>query len=246
MTTVTLDSRTVERFFLVLVEELRARRPGAVGASFTVAEIYQSLVPYRSHRDRIGVELNGDYEEALLHLLGSEAGYLELDSDQARERIRRELATKNPNTAVFREYAALGVRIAPERVAALDPEAAVAEASDDVGAAEPPAEVPREDAPSADEPPVEATSAEESASDAPSPEAPLHAAPAQATPAQPPPATDPPANCPDCSKSLPDRPGTRFCPHCGANLQVVPCDACGEELERDWAFCVACGSPAGP
>ena len=103
-----------DRFFKVLVEEIRESHPEYLDASFTVAEVYQSLVPYRTHRDRIGAEMSGDYEDALLRLLAGEGGYLELDSDTARERIRLELRSSNPNTGMYREYAAVRVRLSAD------------------------------------------------------------------------------------------------------------------------------------
>lgn len=48
--------------------------------------------------------------------------------------------------------------------------------------------------------------------------------------------------CPWCRENLPQRPGVRFCPFCGSNVRLVPCPACGEELELNWRFCVACGT----
>jgi len=99
-------------FFEVLVDEIRSRRPEYLTEPFTVAEIYQELVPYPTHRDRIGVEMNGDYEDALMRLLAGEGGYLELDSDQAVRRLRSELQGSNPNTGVYREFAAVDVRLA--------------------------------------------------------------------------------------------------------------------------------------
>ncbi len=108
----------VDRFFSTLVEEIREQEPSYLKAPFTVAEIYQTLVPYRTHRDRIGAELNGDYEDALLRLLAGEKDYLALESDTARERIRLELRSSNPNTGLYREYAAVGVRLNPERIPA--------------------------------------------------------------------------------------------------------------------------------
>ena len=53
-----------------------------------------------------------------------------------------------------------------------------------------------------------------------------------------------PADCPECSRVLPTRDGLRFCPFCGTDVHVVACGACGEELERSWSFCVACGEAA--
>jgi hypothetical protein len=106
-------SEVLARFHNTLVEEILARRPEYLHAPFTVAEIYQNLVPYGTHRDRIGVEMNGDYEDALLRLLAGEGGYLVLESAPALRALREEVTSTNPNTGLYREYAAVDVRLAP-------------------------------------------------------------------------------------------------------------------------------------
>ena len=108
----------LERFHEVLLQEIRESRPEYLTESFTVAEIYQELVPYRSHRDRIGVDINGDYEDALLRMLSGEGGYLRLDSEVALREIREELEGPNPNSALFLEFAAAEVRLNPQRASA--------------------------------------------------------------------------------------------------------------------------------
>ena len=58
-----------------------------------------------------------------------------------------------------------------------------------------------------------------------------------------------PASAPDtlrcryCGGELPPPDGRplHFCPHCGQNLQVKNCPACGAEVDPAWKFCVACG-----
>jgi hypothetical protein len=50
--------------------------------------------------------------------------------------------------------------------------------------------------------------------------------------------------CAFCDSALPDRRMLRFCPYCGADQSQRPCGSCGEPLEADWHFCVACGSAA--
>ena len=120
----------LERFIETLVEEITVTRPEYLTAPFTVAEIYQDLIPYRSHRVLIGVEMNGDYEEALLRMLSGEGDCLLLDSAVARQEIQKELASPNPNTGLFREFAAVDVRLHPRRVpldAAPGPEVRAAE-----------------------------------------------------------------------------------------------------------------------
>lgn len=221
----------LERFHRALVEEIRREDPAAVERTFTVAEIYQSLVPYRTHRDRIGTAMNGDYEDALLRLLAGEGDFLELGSDSARDRIRRELDGPNPNTGLYREFAALEVRLNPERI----PTDGSAMGSGEGGPG--------------------ATSGADvngsgTAGGSGAPADPGAPAAAEASPGRGPESgggpADLPDRCPDCAEALPDRDALRFCPFCGADPHRVSCSACGEVLERSWRFCIACGTPADP
>jgi hypothetical protein len=82
-----------------------------------VAEIYQNLVPYRTHRAAIGVEMNGDYEDALMRLLAGEGGFLTLESEVAQSELVKELSASNPNTTLYRDFAAATVRLNPDRLA---------------------------------------------------------------------------------------------------------------------------------
>jgi hypothetical protein len=218
----------LERFHRALIEEIQTQRPEYLTGPFTVAEIYQNLVPYGSHRDRIGVEMNGDYEDALLRLLAGEGGFLVLESEPALRDLRAELDTANPNTGLYREYAAVDVHLnqayldlsgVPVRgltdlVAALNAEDPIpmADLAPSEGAMEPIAIVPpgvdvfQEPAPGA--------------------------APALQT------------ACLWCRAELPVRENLNFCPFCGTDLKVVPCNDCGEELDPDWRFCISCGTEA--
>jgi hypothetical protein len=108
------EHEVLGRFHRALVRELRAKDPHRVDGPFTVAEIYQDLVPYRTHRDQIGVAMNADYEHALLRLLAGEGDYLSLESRTAREEIKEELASPNPNTGLYRDFAAADVHLNPE------------------------------------------------------------------------------------------------------------------------------------
>ena len=110
------QERVLERFHRALLEEIQTQCPEYLTGPFTVAEIYQNLVPYGSHRDRIGVEMNADYEDALLRLLAGEGGFLVLESAPALRDIRQELGTPNPNTGLYRDFAAVDVRLDPSRL----------------------------------------------------------------------------------------------------------------------------------
>ena len=125
------SNQLLERFHRALIEEIQTQRPEYLTGPFTVAEIYQNLVPYGSHRDRIGVEMNGDYEDALLRLLAGEGGFLILESEPALRDLRAELDTPNPNTGLYREYAAVDVRL---NQAHLDLDAAAAGERTDLAA----------------------------------------------------------------------------------------------------------------
>lgn len=283
----------LDRFFQVLVEEIREHAPDYLDSSFTVAEIYQSLVPYRTHRDRIGAEMNGDYEDALLRLLAGEGDYLEMDSDTARERVRLELRSSNPNTGLYREFAAVRVRLnsdlaseVPEKEEGDEPSSQTDLGVDDTGdpldlddpddpvgttlnASEEEMEgedVAGAEGPGTDPPPSAGTTKETTMSydrllahpgqdtegrASPDPEGSKSrmndkkssgsGAPEAATA----PDDDVPAECPECDRTLPGRGNLQFCPFCGANVFVVPCESCGEELERSWSYCIACGVATG-
>ncbi|MDH3424614.1 MAG: zinc ribbon domain-containing protein, partial [Gemmatimonadota bacterium] len=48
--------------------------------------------------------------------------------------------------------------------------------------------------------------------------------------------------CVWCRADLPDRDNLNFCPYCGTDVTLIPCPACGEEVEAGWRFCIACGT----
>ncbi len=143
----------VQRFHQVLVEEINDKRPEYLDGPFTVAEIYQNLVPYGTHRVRMGIAMNGDYEDALLRLLAGEGGYLRLESEHALRDLRQELESSNPNTGLYREFAAVDVRLvsaAPPAEAVVDQTLSVADLAPSVEVAEPES-VPEAEAEATDE-----------------------------------------------------------------------------------------------
>ena len=219
----------LERFHRALIEEIQTQRPEYLTGPFTVAEIYQNLVPYGSHRDRIGVDMNGDYEDALLRLLAGEGGYLVLESEPALRDLRAELDTPNPNTGLYREYAAVDVRL---NQAYVDLSARVVREStsfiDDLNAEDPIA--------MADLAPSEAGL--ETIEIVPPGVDVFQEGTVQAPSAA-------PTACQWCRAELPVRENLNFCPFCGTDLKVVPCSACGEEIDPEWRFCISCGTETG-
>jgi hypothetical protein len=52
------------------------------------------------------------------------------------------------------------------------------------------------------------------------------------------------SRCRYCAGDLPSARTLNYCPHCGQNLRVLNCPACGAEVEAGWKFCVSCGKAA--
>lgn len=103
----------LEHIHAALAAALRVQRDDeAFAAPVTVAEIYQDLVPYRSVRTQLGFDMNADYEHTLLRLLAGEAGLVRLEPVEARDELRKELGTANPNVGLFRKFAACDVWVA--------------------------------------------------------------------------------------------------------------------------------------
>lgn len=214
----TVADDVLHSFHKVLVEEIRTKRPDYLTGPFTVAEIYQDLVPYPTHRDRIGVDMNGDYEDALIRLLAGEGGYLTLESEHALRELRSELQSKNPNTGVYREYAAVDVRLNPERVNGAGSERVSVQEADGTPAAKGK---------------TAGASARGSADTAAAPGASNDDALSDTASGD---------TCRWCRAPLPARDNLNFCPYCGADVHAVPCSGCGEELEPEWRFCISCGT----
>jgi hypothetical protein len=248
---------TLRPFFDALVGALRERRPADLSGPFTVAEIYQDLVPYRTHRDLLGFEMNGDYEHALLQLLAGREGYLELESEHALNEIRSELDGKNPDTSLYRDFAAVDVRISSGMVppAEAPPAERGTAAGEDVDAsaadgtgADGSDEDHAGDAARATAFPIdEVDSLAPDAGDAPDTS---HAPTtfvegAEPGTSRPVPATVEKGVCPWCRSDLPAREGLTFCPFCGEDQSRAPCRSCGEALEPDWEFCISCGAQKG-
>jgi hypothetical protein len=122
----------VERMHAVLAGALQRTRPDAFGSPVTVAEIYQDLVPYRSVRSELGFDMNADYEHTLLRLLSGEADLARLEPSEARDELRRELDSPNPNVGLFRKFAACDVWIsARSQSETVTPETVVQADADD-------------------------------------------------------------------------------------------------------------------
>jgi hypothetical protein len=105
----------LDRLVRRLVQNVRNSYPQYLSQPVEVSELYQTLIPYRHNRTELEIETNQDYEAALCQLLSGERGYATGDSAM-QDAMRKELSSPNPNTAVFRDYAAARVTLTSEAV----------------------------------------------------------------------------------------------------------------------------------
>lgn len=209
------------RLFVALVSEIRTRWPEYLHSRFTVAEIYQNLIPWRSHRNTMDIATSAEYEQALLRLLAGEGDYLALESQAAREEIQAELEARFPNTGLYRDFAAVGVRLNPSRLPGRDGGPGHGEAAA--------SNVPDQEEPGVAEREPDAAAA-------------VTAPAAAGTQAGDGPAVG--RVCSGCDQELPDIEGVRFCPFCGQDARIVACSGCGMRVEAEWSYCVGCGRRA--
>lgn len=226
----------LDRVFHRLVSNIRHRHSEYLTLPFTVQELYETLIPYRHHRRELGIETNQDYEIAMSRLLSGERDYL-LADQAMRDKLKAELQSGHGDPGAFREFASAKVSLAPEALRRI--RALTASETEDAGAE-----------PAAPAPPAPAINKNFSLS-APPPAAPaLPAQPVEASKAAPAALSSMmnntvPEGCRFCGGTLPEGRPVVYCPHCGNNLSVSRCPACGSELEKGWKFCVTCGRGVG-
>jgi hypothetical protein len=217
---VALTRRTMDdldRLFRHLVNHLASADPERLRAPFEIAELYQSLIPYRSHRRPLKVDSIEDYDMALLRLLSGERGYAAVEPVHVQEALVLESESVNPNPGAFRDFAAATVRLSHGAVrSVLDQQAAYA-----------PPERASEESKYAPPPIAEPVSPPE-----PTPSGGGGGLVFEAVEVA----------CPRCGEELPGGRRVIFCPFCGRQLEESRCPQCGDPLEPGWRFCGTCGS----
>ncbi len=206
----------VERLFRHLVHRLAADDAERLRTPIEVSELYQSIVPYRSHKHELRFDAIEDYDMAILRLLAGEHGYVSVEPIEVREALALESEAVNPNPGAFRDFAAATVVLNPGAVrSVLEGRAAYA----------PPVAPPAPPAPAAGGAGGAGGAAVE----------PVFEAVEESEPA---------GTCVHCDAKLPATRTAVFCPFCGRELQALHCTRCGDPLEPGWRFCLTCGHRA--
>lgn len=210
----------VQRLFDRLVEVLAGRAPHLLDAPIPVADLYETLVPYRTHRTSLGFDSHQDYEMALLRLLAGEHGLADLDHDDAKRALLDQARAVNPNPGAFRAWGTARVRLNQDAAdAVLLKREAFA----------PPVEAPAEPEPPAALP-------------VPGRQLPFEFEQTRAAAATP---NEPSPSCPHCDQALPGGRMVVYCPFCGGNVTTRACPECGTALETAWRHCITCGYKVG-
>jgi hypothetical protein len=210
----------LDRLFGLLVEALA--RETRIAVPFPAAEVYERLVPYRSNRAHLNVATHQDYEMAVLRLLAGERGYVQLEPENVREAMQREIATINPDPAYFRSFPDAQLMVngrAAERVLLADRAYAPTNGEEEEELSDATGENP----------------------------VPMPFVPPAAF--RVPRSTDVPSSnqCEYCGGVMPGNREIRFCPHCGQPQGdgELKCQGCGNALDVGWAYCLACGRATG-
>ena len=233
----------LDRMFRHLVRTIEARHRDYLTGPFEVAELYQTILPYRLHRRELGLETNRDYELTLLELLSGARGYLVVD-ERMRDSLRRELVSESPDPSVLRDYASAHVALASDAVRRLDTPEGRDGSRADVTDSAPSQGTGRQSRPRSAS---GTTSAQDSGTTPMQGATAATVTPRRGTTSQTRTFTvavtgEP---CRFCGGSLPAGRQITYGPHCGQNLTVVNCPACGTELELGWGYCTTCGRAVG-
>lgn len=210
----------LERFFRQIVRNLTATDPARLHRPLPVAEIRDSIVPYRANRRALELESSEDYELILMRLCAGEGSFATTEPEEVRAVFAAEIRSSNPDLEALHRHENVLVRLEPGPVArALSPDPGHAFAPPDAAIGIAVAGVGPEALP---EPPLIERQDD--------------------TPAREPDGNRFLSHCAQCGGPLPVGRVVNFCPHCGGHHVLAHCPACRAEAEAGWRHCIACGT----
>jgi predicted RNA-binding Zn-ribbon protein involved in translation (DUF1610 family) len=112
----------LERFFAQLVRNLAALNPARLRQPLTLAEIRESIIPYRANRRALELESSEDYELIVIRLCAGEGGLAIAEPEEAHADFVKEAGSSNPDLTIVEKHRKAVVGLDPRAVArALDP-----------------------------------------------------------------------------------------------------------------------------
>ena len=94
----------LERLFSQIVVNLAAMDPARLRRPLSVADIRDTIVPYRANRRTLQIESSEDYELALMRLCAGEGGLAHTDTHEAKAEFALELDSPNPDLAILQRH----------------------------------------------------------------------------------------------------------------------------------------------
>jgi hypothetical protein len=118
----------LQRLVRQLVDNLSAIDPARLQQPVTLADIRDTIVPYRVTRRALQLESSEDYELALMRLCAGEGGFARTESEEIAKEFADELASPNPDLALIqrREKAVLRLDVRALSQTTKDPHRAFA------------------------------------------------------------------------------------------------------------------------
>ncbi|MGB7212873.1 MAG: zinc ribbon domain-containing protein [Gemmatimonadales bacterium] len=222
----------LEPLYRLLVDSLIAVDPARLHRPLQLAELYQTVLPYRAARRTLALDSSEDYDALLLRLCAGEGGYVTIEPEATQIQFQAELASPSPDLGILREHAAAELTLSTERLAyALGPGPEAAYAPPDPDDDAEPETPPHHPLPTGQVPWTV---------DAPEPPSiiPLR----EGAPSR---ERDGLHRCSYCGGALPSGRQVNFCPHCGQSQSFTRCPECSAEVELGWHHCINCGHPVG-
>lgn len=237
----------LERFAAALLAQWRAEG-GSGGGPIGIDALVDRVLPYRTARRLLGIDISEDYEALVLRLVGGEEGLATAFPDEAGEMARTTMSDKLPDLDVLRLIRSATLTLGDDAIGRLG------DASFGGARAEADAKWNRPDASAAG--PTTPDTSPPAPSLPPAVVIPLPTFARDQTRVAMPPVPDgpPPAyltapvefvpperSCWSCGDELPAERAVKFCPFCGADQRSPACGACGTPVERSWKHCPECG-----
>lgn len=94
----------LERLVRRIVNNVSASDPARLRRPVTLAELRDSIVPYRANRRALELETSEDYELVLLRFCASEGGFARMQDQEIGKELADELQSPNPDLALLRRH----------------------------------------------------------------------------------------------------------------------------------------------